>query len=468
MRDISFFSEDKYVHLPSKTNPRVSLAVSDVSTLLNSFKLYNPFSVKARVLKKASQFVLKKAPNLFLGKAHKKSDFVAYLEQVLEIKLKTSVYWATSKDKVVLQLQSNKKVYGYLKFPQNEAGLKNIQNEKKAFKILSEYSIIPPLMCSGTYKNIPYILLSELKGAIGLIDEESVLLLLNKFKKEKKIKAQQRLIIKLDYEHKLKIEEDEKKRMLHEKNEKVRINKIIADKNEALKEANQTKDYLFGIIAHDLRKPAIAFRGISKKVAYLLENKDYERLEKLGHYIEQDALALNLLTDNLLNWALHQKEAIRYKASTFFLNEITTDLQSIFLSAAKRKNVNLTFKIDLKLKIHTDKNLLQTCLRNLLDNAIKYCKPNDMIAITLKKLKASLSIRVKDTGVGMSEETLKNIFSIHKNKSQIGTAGEKGTGFGLNLVQNLVDLLGGKLLVKSTINKGTEFRIDLSNTIIRN
>jgi len=279
--------------------------------------------------------------------------------------------------------------------------------------------------------------------------------LLLKIDDNNKSKKQQRAIIKYDYEYKLQIEAEENLRAIKEKEEKEKTNLIIEQKNIALDEANQTKDYLFSIIAHDLRKPAIAFRGISKKVAYLLENQDYKRLRQLGQSIEKDANALNLLTDNLLNWALSQKDAIRYNPSQFYLNEISEDLLSIFFGAAKRKKINLINKIDSNLEIYTDKNLLQTCLRNLIDNAIKFCKANDNILLNAKRLKKGLSISIKDTGIGMSQKFLDNLFAIKNNKSQDGTTGEKGTGLGLNLVYDLVDVLNGRIEVKSKIGKGT-------------
>ena len=119
-----------------------------------------------------------------------------------------------------------------------------------------------------------------------------------------------------------------------------RKNKLIAIQNTQLKELNNTKDYIFGIIGHDLRKPAIAFRGITKKVNYLLKNKEYDTLSKLGSEIERDAIALNNLTDSLLGWALAQKNVLPYNPDTINLQEIIREVEELFNRIiADKKNI---------------------------------------------------------------------------------------------------------------------------------
>lgn len=103
-----FFSSGKYLCLPSKNNPKVILAVNDPITIKNSFKLYNPFSQKAKLLKKVSFFLFLKtyrfSETIFSVLKESKSDFVQHLENKLKIPIQTSLYFSTVKDKVILQL----------------------------------------------------------------------------------------------------------------------------------------------------------------------------------------------------------------------------------------------------------------------------------------------------------------------------------------------------------------------------
>ncbi len=114
-------------------------------------------------------------------------------------------------------------------------------------------------------------------------------------------------------------ERTEDLRLEKEKTEELLVN-ISAQKKE-LESLNFTKDRIFGIIGHDLRKPVIAFRGIAKKINYLLKKEDFNTLKDLGEGIERDALGLNALTDNLLNWALTQKNTLPFKPEKMELGE---------------------------------------------------------------------------------------------------------------------------------------------------
>ncbi|NMH87635.1 hypothetical protein [Flavivirga algicola] len=192
MRDISFFSEDRYVYLPSTKNPKVILAVSNAEIARNAHKLYNPFSFKAKVLKKISRFLFVSFNGLMLNlikvKPLEKSDFINYLENKLQTRLTVSIYHATVKDKVVLQLQSGNQICGYLKFPLNTIGQANIEIEKNAIRLLSEKKIVKPCVVVDQYNNIPYFIMSELKGQIESLTDEAVVSLVSRFKKEKKFK----------------------------------------------------------------------------------------------------------------------------------------------------------------------------------------------------------------------------------------------------------------------------------------
>ena len=189
MNDIDFFSSNNYLFLPTKNRPRVALVVDTKELTENSFKLYNPFSIKAKIFKQlilwASVYFRYIIKFNYLKK--EKSQFIIYLEYKLQQPLTVSLYFATIQDKVVLQLQStDASILGYLKFPLNDLGEKHIQNEIEAIKILSKNKIVEPFMLSDEYQKKSFLLIKELKGKIESIDRKNIDIILKQFYKDKK------------------------------------------------------------------------------------------------------------------------------------------------------------------------------------------------------------------------------------------------------------------------------------------
>ncbi len=238
-------------------------------------------------------------------------------------------------------------------------------------------------------------------------------------------------------------------------------NQVISEQKARLEQLNITKDRIFAIIGHDMRKPALAFRGIGKKVNYLLQKQDYKTLNALGNAIEKDALALNKLTDNLLNWALTQKNVMPYNPQRFAVADIVEETLSVFQAVARDKNIQLQSKIPTDLYVFADRNALLTIIRNLVDNAIKYTPENGQINIIANADNDKISLQVEDTGVGIPQSELSTIFLLKEDKSKVGTAGEQGTGLGLHLVHELVKLNKGAIEVASTLGQGTRFNLEL-------
>ena len=243
-------------------------------------------------------------------------------------------------------------------------------------------------------------------------------------------------------------------------------NYAISQQNKQLEQLNTTKDRIFAIIGHDLRKPAIAFRGITKKVNYLLKKEDYQTLNVLGEEIERDALALNKLTDNLLNWALIQRDVLPHDPKEVHLAPIVEEINTIFTGVAKDKNIELNCDIPDDMQVYADTNALRTVVRNLLDNALKYTPSGGSVTIDAIEENGETKISVSDNGVGMSANKVKDIFLLKKEKSEAGTAGEKGTGLGMHLVNELVNLNKGRIQVMSHLNEGTTFELLLPKSNI--
>jgi len=238
-------------------------------------------------------------------------------------------------------------------------------------------------------------------------------------------------------------------------------NRSISKQKLQLENLNSIKDQIFAIIGHDLRKPAIAFNGLSKKVSYLLQKRDFEGLNKLGAQIEFNGYGLQKNIDNLLNWALTQKSVVPYDPEIVSLKELSDDLIGTVSSRLDSKNISFTNKMRADQEVWSDKNALYTVLLNLIDNAIKFTHDGGEIILTAEDTQNQLKITVKDSGKGMSQDTMQNLFLLSKDKSKKGTHGERGTGLGLHIALELVKLNKGIINVSSQIGKGSTFDIIL-------
>ena len=190
MNATDFISSNSYLYLPTVKNPKVALAVDNSDLAENAFKLYNPFSVKGKILKKISRssFIHLNSVSKIISGSKKQniSAFVRYLENKLGKPLVASVYFSTINDKVVLQLQTlDAEIVGYLKYPLNAIGLKHLDIERQAIEILCEKKIVQKFLLHDVYDGTPFLLLATLEGKIGLVKQQQINDLLSQFKRDK-------------------------------------------------------------------------------------------------------------------------------------------------------------------------------------------------------------------------------------------------------------------------------------------
>ncbi|MCB0692104.1 MAG: hypothetical protein KDC16_10700 [Saprospiraceae bacterium] len=236
-------------------------------------------------------------------------------------------------------------------------------------------------------------------------------------------------------------------------------NRIIEGQNMELSNLNATKDTLFQIIGHDLRKPSLSFRGIGANINYLLEKGDTDRLKKMGSEIEKDAVQFYNLTDNLLNWAAQQKDLIALHPQNVSLHALVQENMSSFIHLSESKNISIINNVDESLSIFADKESLMVIIRNLLDNAIKFSPKDGKIEIKSSIVGNKLRLDVIDNGSGIDADRLNEILSKEFISSTQGTASEKGSGLGLNIVKNLIKKINGEFNVESTVGKGSMFSV---------
>jgi signal transduction histidine kinase len=239
----------------------------------------------------------------------------------------------------------------------------------------------------------------------------------------------------------------------------------IQTKNEQLNDLNSTKVKLFSIISHDLRSPFNSILGFQE---YLIDEynnlTDDERLDMLNK-AHSSSRQVYTLVENLLNWSLLQTNAIQYIPEKFNLYSVLHDKVCLYQTQAELKGI--TFKEDIAQNLYAfaDINLLQTSFRNLITNAIKFTPNGGCISVKAIITGDKLEISVTDTGKGMSNEEMKELFSIVNLKTKRGTNGEKGTGLGLLLCKEFIEKNKGNLTIISDPEKGSTFSFTVPSSI---
>lgn len=238
-------------------------------------------------------------------------------------------------------------------------------------------------------------------------------------------------------------------------------NKQINRKNAELEKLNNVKDQLFQIIGHDLRKPALAFRNVSKNLNYLIDKGDAERIKRLGIEIDQEGKNLYNLTDNLLHWALMQKDLLSIKPTKINVHNAVADNIEIFQSTAKYKGVKLINEIDEEMNILADRNSMDTIIRNLIDNALKYSTEDGEIKLEASHNGSLIDIAISDKGIGMTPQEVNQILNDDQTESKEGTANEKGSGLGMKIVMSMIFKNEGSININSSKGEGSIFVVSL-------
>ncbi|SMO57275.1 two-component regulator propeller domain-containing protein [Gracilimonas mengyeensis] len=266
----------------------------------------------------------------------------------------------------------------------------------------------------------------------------------------------------LNRQHKLKrVIEDQTAEIRKEKNELEEKNKIIQQQAEELEESNRTKDKFFSLIAHDLRNPFQAILGYSDILLSDIDReKDPELWESMA-YIHGSSESLLRLVENLLNWASLQSGKIKPEPETVNLKALVIEIAHIFEPVAKQKKIQLSYTADDSYTIFADSNMLQTVLRNLTSNALKFTPIGGNIHLEVKKEESFYDISVQDDGIGMSAKMANELLKLGVNTSRYGTDNEKGSGLGLLICQEMTEMHHGTILIDTEEGRGTTFTVRL-------
>ncbi|MCG6186388.1 sensor histidine kinase [Maribellus maritimus] len=246
-------------------------------------------------------------------------------------------------------------------------------------------------------------------------------------------------------------------------NLKIEARRQLVERNKELSYANATKDKFFSIIAHDLKSPFAGLLGLSEVLAENAANLSEEKLNSVTRSVFTTAKNIFVLLENLLQWARLQTDKLAVSLEEVNMNEMLFETVDLLQKTASQKQITLTNEIPDGLKIYADDEMIKTVFRNIISNAVKFTSAGGEIKLSAsaKSDDKWVEVKIQDNGVGMDKEQLKNLFRIGKVKSKPGTANEKGTGLGLILCKEFIDLNNGKLTVESEPGKGTLFSVFL-------
>jgi len=230
----------------------------------------------------------------------------------------------------------------------------------------------------------------------------------------------------------------------------------IKTENE-LRELNAMKDNFFSIMAHDLKNPLSIFALATDTLVKEYHNLDSEDLNEYLNDLRDNAQNIYSLLENLLTWSRTQRGKINYNPDIFDLKFLVDNNIQLYITAAHSKNIQFVNKIDNEIKVYSDSNLINTVIRNLINNAIKYTGANGKITISVDSNLKNYQVNISDTGVGMSDLILDNLFKIDVNVATLGTENEKGTGLGLIVCKEFINLVGGEIWASSKMGEGSTF-----------
>ncbi|GAK51794.1 response regulator receiver sensor signal transduction histidine kinase [Candidatus Moduliflexus flocculans] len=234
---------------------------------------------------------------------------------------------------------------------------------------------------------------------------------------------------------------------------------LLQEKHAQLQALNASKDKFFSIISHDLRSPLSA---VITGLRMLTDSKN-ELSDSEQHEIICDARdtteRLYALLENLLTWSRLQRGLIEFAPRPLDVRPLLEQNVKLFAATAAQKQIAIRQTATEPILIYADRPMIDAVIRNLLSNALKFTAAHGSITLSAAQQDDAIEVAIADTGIGMSAETLARLFRLDVRYDQPGTAGEKGTGLGLNVCKEFIEKNGGSISVESVPGAGTTFRM---------
>jgi signal transduction histidine kinase len=238
-------------------------------------------------------------------------------------------------------------------------------------------------------------------------------------------------------------------------------NRKLTETGRELEKLNIQKDRFFSIVAHDLRNPFQGLLGLSDVLTNNFDQFDKEETKELCLDINHSANTLYGLLENLLSWSRIQMGTLKIKEEKGDLRIMVNDSIAAFADNAREKNLRVANNVGIDHEILADINMINTVIRNMVSNAIKFTPRDGLVEINAREEGEFIILDITDTGVGMDSGDMEKLFDYKSHFSRPGTENEYGTGLGLILAKEFVEENGGKIEIKSEKGSGTTFSIYL-------
>jgi len=246
--------------------------------------------------------------------------------------------------------------------------------------------------------------------------------------------------------------------------EQLTYQEALKRKNDELEEALLEKDRFFSIIAHDLKSPFNGFLGLTHLMAERISVLSPDQIGKMADVLKNSAGNLYQLLDNLLEWSRAKQGLVKANLMPADIVFMTKEVVAIHLTQAKNKSIDLVLNLPDESFAMADAHMFKTIIRNIISNAIKFTPAGGKIEISIDKgasNEESLSLSVKDTGLGIPEENIADLFSLNSQFRRKGTEQEPSTGLGLILCKEFAEKQGGSISVISQVGTGSTFTLTL-------
>jgi signal transduction histidine kinase len=227
----------------------------------------------------------------------------------------------------------------------------------------------------------------------------------------------------------------------------------LAAQARSLEETNGTKDKLLSVLSHDLRAPVGNLRSI---LALLSERRmSADEFHNLSEKLKTDVEDVYGMLEDVLHWVKSQHGGIVAHPVDFNLKLLTDEVVHLALPGASEKKIGIAVDCPGDPNVHADPDQVHIILRNLISNAIKFAVAGSSVTVALKPDQKFVTVSIHDQGIGIRQDDVEKIMMGKKIMGTRGTGGEKGTGLGLLLCREFIQLNGGQFFLNSTYGKGT-------------